>query len=570
MLSTQKKYVDYTIATKSELEKITKIDTKAKELANEVMEFNKLSQEIEAKELLIPITGAFSAGKSSLLNSFIGNRYLQTDIEPETALAAELRFSSHEYMEIVDNEGNVSTFEIDNIDSLKDKIEQLKQNAGNYNGLRLYINSENLKNIQPLILVDMPGFDSPLDAHNEAINKYLNKGVYYIVLTSIENGTITKSMTNQINTILELKRDVDFFVTKSDLRNPSEVERVVEYIKDSIKDEFDEDKEVIAVNHKNGQGFENIVKQIDVEQLFDKIYKQELQHKSNKVIENLNFRINAMQQNKEKMDALINDLDQAQKNIQQKQQQIKNNTQKYSDKADEIANMVAQDLNNKINFLTDKGLKNGSSAVNSEIKNSIDRITNRQFRKAVISIQNDISSQFTQELSMLNDSMSDYLNISDWSFCIKDRINFSFEGTENSIDWFGIGVNIVSVAAILSKFNPILATIATIGSKLLGLFRVGGDKKQDKNEIRDEISLQIENTIPSIVSELFTGLNESFEDIIDKITDSTYQILQHEINQKIIITNEEIEKLGGDDLDKILAQYQESNEKIKQIAEQTF
>ena len=42
----------------------------------------------------VPIVGDFSAGKSSLLNSFIGrNSLLPVDITPETAVAYELYYS---------------------------------------------------------------------------------------------------------------------------------------------------------------------------------------------------------------------------------------------------------------------------------------------------------------------------------------------------------------------------------------------------------------------------------------------------------------------------------------------
>ena len=64
-----------------------------------------LAESIEKQELLVPVIGAFSSGKSSLLNSLLGNGgVLPTGIAPETALAAELRYDVTERIEAVKND----------------------------------------------------------------------------------------------------------------------------------------------------------------------------------------------------------------------------------------------------------------------------------------------------------------------------------------------------------------------------------------------------------------------------------------------------------------------------------
>lgn len=95
---------------------------------------------------------------------------------PETAIPAELYFSPEEYDEGVRADGSV------------ERIADIAAAAGRYTYLRRHINSPALRDIQPLVLVDMPGFDSPLDAHNKAIFSYLDKGCHYIVLTPAEDG----------------------------------------------------------------------------------------------------------------------------------------------------------------------------------------------------------------------------------------------------------------------------------------------------------------------------------------------------------------------------------------------
>lgn len=119
---------------------------------------------VNTGKLIVPVVGEFSAGKSSLLNKFIGKSILSVGINPETAIPSELYFSESEYCEGVDGSGNVVRL-------------SESTDTKNFICLRRYINSQTLKNLEPIVLVDMPGFDSPLNEHNRAIFNYLDKGV---------------------------------------------------------------------------------------------------------------------------------------------------------------------------------------------------------------------------------------------------------------------------------------------------------------------------------------------------------------------------------------------------------
>lgn len=55
-----------------------------------------LLEKVLETELVVPVIGAFSAGKSSLLNTLIGQNVLPVGIAPETELATELRYSAEE------------------------------------------------------------------------------------------------------------------------------------------------------------------------------------------------------------------------------------------------------------------------------------------------------------------------------------------------------------------------------------------------------------------------------------------------------------------------------------------
>lgn len=54
-----------------------------------------LQKHISNTDLIVPVIGAFDAGKSSLLNLFLGKKYLSEGI----ALATELHYNTSEYIE---------------------------------------------------------------------------------------------------------------------------------------------------------------------------------------------------------------------------------------------------------------------------------------------------------------------------------------------------------------------------------------------------------------------------------------------------------------------------------------
>ena len=116
MLQAQKEYIDFLSLCKDSIEK-TSIEIKRVNDDNESGLFNStdttntkakknvnaesislsewittLQKHISDTDLIVPVIGAFSAGKSSLLNSFLGKRYLSEGIAPETALATELHW----------------------------------------------------------------------------------------------------------------------------------------------------------------------------------------------------------------------------------------------------------------------------------------------------------------------------------------------------------------------------------------------------------------------------------------------------------------------------------------------
>ena len=240
MLKTKKHYLTYISEVKNLLDSI--IDTK---LSN-------LKEEIISSELLIPVVGGFSAGKSTLINSFLEENILSTNLTPETALATEIRYSDKNYFEAIKENEEAKIYNLS-------QKEEIKQNSKNYQYLKLYLNNPKLKEIEPLILVDMPGFDSPIELHNQAILNYLNRGIYFIILMSAEEGTISKTLLREIRNIAEFGKGFSFCISKTNLRPIENVLSIKEEIEEILEDEFDFDREVILIDDNGGESLKKIL-----------------------------------------------------------------------------------------------------------------------------------------------------------------------------------------------------------------------------------------------------------------------------------------------------------------------
>lgn len=137
------------------------------------------------------------------------------------------------------------------------------------------MNNEALKDSAPLVFVDMPGFDSPISSHTHAILEYLERGVHFVILTSVEEGNLTKRMVRELKNLLEFDKGLSFILSKTNLRTSSQVGEISHYIQDQIQDHLDLTTHLIHSNKDNNALLE-VADKIDAEKLFSALYLKRL------------------------------------------------------------------------------------------------------------------------------------------------------------------------------------------------------------------------------------------------------------------------------------------------------
>ena len=329
LISNQEKFLSY-------LDQVKQLTTSI-ELADNGLE--NLTQRIEQAELIVPVVGGFSAGKSTLINSFLGSDLLPTAITPETALATELRYSPTDYIEAVQANGNIIRYEIS-------QLTEIKNNAQNFKFLRLFLNNQNLAEIQPLVLVDMPGFDAPIENHRQAILEYLNRGTYFIFLTSIEDGTITRTMHQEIKNLRLFGKGFAFCLSKTNLRSPSDVKQVQQAMQTQLKTQYRFNQDVILLDDNGGANLKQILTAIQPEELFKSLFIDDLQDNYFRNEESLRLTIATLMTSKEESETAIRALQDGIAKLQAKKEKaIEDVESRYSNNGiDSIADSVGQSI----------------------------------------------------------------------------------------------------------------------------------------------------------------------------------------------------------------------------------
>lgn len=202
-----------------------------------------LAGAIQSFRAKIVMAGQFSAGKTALLNAFLGGEeILPENISPQTALATELVYGPEPHVIFVHKDGRQEQV---SLDDARDFYEPDCLKC-------IYIlPQEPLRQIPDLTLVDMPGFDSGIEAHNRALFQYIGEAAAYIFVIDVKNGTLTASSAAFLAELRQYTPIIRFVLTKCDERPPQEVAAVKTEIEQTLSGIFGKKVVVSAVSSRD-------------------------------------------------------------------------------------------------------------------------------------------------------------------------------------------------------------------------------------------------------------------------------------------------------------------------------
>lgn len=520
MLNSQRNFVEY-------LEQVNALVKKA-ELDKSKDTLIKL---IKEQELLVPVVGGFSAGKSTAINAFLGEDILSVAITPETALATELRYTDGQaYAQGVKENGQIEELSLN-------EFVKLKERAEDFAYAKVFLNNEKLKSIEPLILVDMPGFDAPVEAHNKAIMEYLARGAYFVILESASSGTLAMSIKRHIENLQTLGRSFSFALTKCDLKPKSELDEIKTSIADELKDSFDYDKSVFLLDLKGG--LDKVIKDTNSEQIFENLYKDELKFDFKDTKSSLQTKISALKANKNEALEAVKELEKAVEKINSTQENLNTDTNECAQNA-AIAtiNVVAESLRLKASEIANAAL-NGEEAMNSVVSEIVQNVLLKEFNARAKTQRERLINTFKGQISDLN---LDSLNIdATWVNDISKSINNALMGIstkpkDNLITEYGdkvVKILIVSLGKLLSKLpvplqlKPIIVGLTTFLPTIIGFFK---GKTIDEKALGVEVVSKIKESLQDEVLNAFKNNFEAIQKFIAHSFKTKFEEKQAEIN----------------------------------------
>ena len=139
------------------------------EIKNDLEEHEK-SINSRTRPLRIGFVGGFSTGKSSMINSLLGENLLGVKLEPATAQITELSYGEKfEILEVTEDDNYFYYNEV----SLENYQESSTIRDSTSNNLSHYIIKYPSKNLSKFTIVDTPGFSSTSKKDDELTKKWI-------------------------------------------------------------------------------------------------------------------------------------------------------------------------------------------------------------------------------------------------------------------------------------------------------------------------------------------------------------------------------------------------------------
>lgn len=519
-----------------------------------------LSNEIKKNHFIkVPLIGDFSAGKSTLLNTYIGrNELLPTSIRPETAVSYELFYAPQEIVEHFRLGEEIASKPIGELTDLDVKPGDI---------VKVYINNTKIKDLNEsnIVLVDMPGLDSGIEAHQKAINSYLEEGTAFIAIVDIEQGSLKQNTLSFLKEIKEYNLSPYVLISKTDKKPESEITNIKEYIKAQVKRYIKDDLKVGTVSALGNSivDLENIISSLDSEKLFTEKFVTKTTNFIDETIDAFELKSTVISKD---IDSLNSQLQILQKDkieaIDQLEEQKSN--KKYSkNAADSILSDIEQSLEDREQEMVAIIMRNPEDqrAIGQAILSIIRPIMTQSFERSQQELYESMQSEVLVVSKRINEfrsqtSISDFNSLK--SYITTEVKPLTDKLFKNNAKYKAI---VGGLAITTSVIAPWLEVTLLVLPEIISFFTQESEtEKQAKysNDYRmqmipgilETLRPQIENNLQEEQNDYIDVLTLQIKEEIQKIENEVLEkVKKHELSQsekenEIILINETIKKIS--------------------------
>ncbi len=437
----------------------------------------------------MPLIGAFSAGKSSLLNAFLDEDLLSVAVNPETTLATEIYYGKQEEIKGHLPDGKVIPL---SREAVREQDYGLLVPSG---WVEIVLPSTAMATIPHVSLVDMPGLASGNETHAKAIDNYIRQSLAYCVVISVDDGTLMDSTKQFLQELAIHRSPVLIVLTKSDKKTESDLSIIAEQIRQQVKALLgDSPFDLIVVSRKKKM-------QMPLIEALGKMEKKAEQRFKETVGRQTGGLLSALVQD---MDTLINkdDLSTEQRQVKLQEQELE--MQNFRENLDRETELLEKQI--------EPALKNVKALVKSRLTAELDSISrsllngsdvNGQVGNTVrLAVAEGIQSEFIPKVER-------YLKTMETELPTMATVNGTFSSKNvDQADGTGDFGNIATVIGAATIISIPWLAVAIPLVKLVLDFLVSQRKKDDeeirkREEVREHV---LNNLIPTVLGQVQDNL----------------------------------------------------------------
>ena len=399
-------------------------------------------------QLILPLIGEFSAGKTSLINALTDSKVLEIASRPTTATLYQIFFGAPENKAVaLTAEGEEVELQLD---ALKND-ELLK-----YPTVNLFDTSTKVP--KDIIFVDTPGLSSPDPKHREVLISILPR-VDAILLTVDANQPITRSLLAFVKEMRLAEKPIYLILNKTDTKSTGELQDLKAGIARDIDLPIDS---IVCTSASTGgvSELQQLLSKIQAEKTqiiakVDALRTKELIGELRSFIAEILRSSSSPKELKEAVRAQERELERLQSNIRQLMERVE---EKLSDKVDETQSTLRTQLWSSLNgILSKKGI-----SYNQEIDAEVKRVktillqnftrqvatTIREVNASSRDIHVQLPSAETIDLSQLGEQ-ANAIQMEDF-----DSVG---HGWDKAIGWATVGLASVAGVATLAATGGLAA-----------------------------------------------------------------------------------------------------------------
>lgn len=259
------------------------------DLSIHIADLGKKMEQVNS-QMLLPLVGEFSSGKTTLINSLTDSKSLETATKPTTATIYEIFFGCPKNSATVIYENGTMTH-IDDISSLKN------DNLTDATVVSVFDTAKKIPTTT--VLVDTPGLSSPEPKHKKILMDFLPNSDAVLLVSDI-NQQLTKTLLDFIKEMELVKRPVFLILTKTDTKSKTEIEQARKYASDTAKIPL---SQIACVSAKDGnlEEFYSLINEINKQKtkILKDVNEQRISNDIKIILERIDEILSIKQNNKD-------------------------------------------------------------------------------------------------------------------------------------------------------------------------------------------------------------------------------------------------------------------------------